>query len=501
MPSPIVSLSDANNGAGEFEYLWIKTTVAPESPSVVWLSIPGATAASYSPPALLQTTWFRRCARPVGCLVYSVESNDVKITVESCVDPCESFKVNVVNMVAPTCHENTDGNIELAIEGGVAPFSINWNGNVSGGLMAENLAGGFFSVEITDANGCYVSDIFTLTAPEALKVNVLKSDVTCFAANDGWITLSVDGGTAPYTYEYTGITTTDNDLRNLAGGVYEILVTDKNGCQNTTTVQIFEPAKIELIATTTAETCTQNDATIQVEVTGGLTPFNFSWNNDQTTQNLSDAIAGNYFLAVTDRNDCTGYLEVNIENDCAPLVIDFEEVMLQKMGEKSIKIDWMAQNETPDGVFLVERSVDGENFDIIGEPIAGNAFSVDGNQYYLMDESPNNGLNHYQIRHFDNEGNMSISKINALFFENENTPEVSIYPNPVANEVHFDFLQPTDNEIIIELTDTFGKVIATTNIEKGMRFGAIDLSDFPAGNYFTHISNQRSRLTTMIVKE
>ncbi|MFT4973357.1 MAG: hypothetical protein ACI9JY_002565, partial [Saprospiraceae bacterium] len=330
-PAPIISLFDANDGNGEYEYLWIKTLDDPMGPSVVWLSIPGVTSASYSPPALLQTTWYRRCSRPVNCLVYNGESNEVKIKVESCVDPCVEFKINVFNKTAPTCHDNADGKIQLVIEGGQAPFSINWNGNSATSLIAENLTSGTFSVEITDANGCHADETIQLTAPEALKVNTFKNDVTCFAANDGWITIYIDGGTAPYIYEYNDTITTDNELRNLTGGIYEILVTDNNGCQNTTAIQIFEPAKIKLTATTTPESCLQNDASIEVAVEGGLAPFNFNWNNDETAQNINDLTTGNYFLAVQDRNDCTGYLEVTIENDCAPLTIDFEEVMLNKM--------------------------------------------------------------------------------------------------------------------------------------------------------------------------
>lgn len=501
VPSTIVSLSDANSGNGEFEYMWIKTTVAPDNPSVVWLSIPGATNASYSPPALLQTTWYRRCTRPVGCLVYGAESNEVKITVESCVDPCEEFKVNIINMNPPTCYESANGQIELDIEGGLAPFSIEWNGNDATGMMATDLSSGFFSVEITDANGCYTTEIIQLTAPDALKVNAFKGDATCFAANDGWITLSVDGGTAPYTYEYNGIETTENDLRDLAAGIYEIWVTDKNGCQNTTTIQIFEPAKIELASTVTTESCMQNDGSIQVALDGGLAPFTFNWDNEATTQNIDNLTAGTYFLAVSDRNDCTGYLEVMVENDCAPLTIDFEEVMLNKTGDNTVKIDWLAHNETPDGVFLVERSLDGENFEIIGEPISGKNFCDAGNSYYLMDDAPKNGLNHYQIRHFDNEGNEQVSQINSLFFETEITPEISIYPNPVVNEVHFDFLRPTENDVTIEIMDTFGKTIIVKTVESGLRFSEIDVTNLPVGSYFTRISNQKSHLTTVIVKE
>lgn len=501
VPQPIVSLSDANNGVGAYEYMWIKTTEDPATASVIWLSIPGATSASYSPPALYQTTWFRRCSRPVGCLAFGGESNEVKITVESCVDPCEGFKANVLSKTSPTCHDNANGHIELVVEGGLAPFSVNWNGSSSTNLVAENLSAGVYSVEITDANGCYTSQVIELTAPNALKVNAFKGDATCFEANDGWITMSVDGGTAPYTYLYNGIETTENQLQNLAGGIYEILVIDNNGCQNTTTIQIFEPAKIELSAITIPETCVQNDGSIQLNIEGGLAPYEFEWNTGETTQDLNDLTAGEYFLIVNDRNGCIAYLEVVVGNNCAPLAIEFDDAMLHKMGEHSVKIDWMAHNETPDGVFVVERSIDGENFEIIGNPVSGDAFSAKGNTYYLMDDAPKNGLNHYQIRHYDHEGNESVSKINALFFENETTPEISVYPNPVVNEIHYDFLQPTNNQVTIQLIDTFGKTIITKVVEKGLRFSSIEVANLPAGTYFTQISNENSHLTKKIIKD
>jgi len=501
VPAPLTSLEDANNGIGQYEYMWIKTTVNPTSPSVVWLSIPGATNASYSPPALVQTTWYRRCTRPVGCVAYGAESDDVKITIESCVDPCEEFKANIINKISPTCHDNADGLIELSIEGGAAPFSINWIGNNATGLIAGNLTIGVYTVEITDANGCYDSKLIELSAPEALKVNAFKGDATCFESNNGWITLSVDGGTAPYTYIYNDIETTNNELQNLAGGVYEILVIDNNGCRNTTTIEVFEPAKIELTATTTPETCLQNDGSIQINVEGGLAPYDFQWDNDETTQDLNDLIAGNYFLVVNDRNDCAEYLEVTVADDCAPLAINFEETMLYTLDKNTVKIGWMAENETPDGVFLVERSIDGENFEIVGDPISGTTFSSTGNAYHLMDNDPKAGLNHYKICHFDNEGNISFSKVNSLFFANEATPEISVYPNPVANELHFDFLHPTESEVTIQLTDAYGKMIVNKVIEKGLRFDMIDVANLPAGTYFAQIVQENSYLTKKIIKE
>ena len=501
LPAPILSLSAANNGVGAYEYMWIKTTVSPDSPSVIWLSIPGATNATYSPPPLLQTTWFRRCARPVGCLAYSAESSDIKITVESCVDPCEEFKAIVVNSTPPTCHDRNDGRIELSVEGGESPFIIQWNGNNATDLVAENLASGYFSVEITDANGCYTSQIIQLDAPEELKTSAYTGDVTCFNANDGWVTLSIDGGTAPYTAEYNGIATTDQEIRHLSGGVHAIAVTDKNGCENEISVQLFEPALIELTATATPETCMQNDGTVEVTVLGGLAPFDFSWSNDAGSQNLEALTAGNYSLAVVDRNDCAAYLNVRIDDDCAPLSIDFEEFMLKKLDNNAVKIDWMAHNETPSGVFLMTRSLDGENFEIIGEPVYGKNFCTSGNTYFFMDDSPKDGLNYYQIRHYDQEGNLNISATNSLFFEDEHTPEISIFPNPFVNEIQFDFLKPTEDEVTIQLNDSFGKTIATTYLKKGLRFGSIDATNLPSGIYYTQISNQKNHQTQMIIKE
>ena len=108
------------------------------------------------------------------------------------------------------------------------------------------IAAGSYSVTVTDTDGCNTVFPFTVTQPTTLNATFVKTDDTdpnLMVAN-GTITLTVAGGTAPYTYNWTknGVAfATSQNLTDLARGTYTVLITDANGCTTSLTVPIWEP--------------------------------------------------------------------------------------------------------------------------------------------------------------------------------------------------------------------------------------------------------------------
>ena len=82
-PQELVNLSLPSGGSGEIEYIWIMTTEDPNEFISNWISIPGSIHENYQPEAIYETTWFRRCARRSTCNEYIVESNWVKVCIDS----------------------------------------------------------------------------------------------------------------------------------------------------------------------------------------------------------------------------------------------------------------------------------------------------------------------------------------------------------------------------------------------------------------------------------
>ncbi|MEZ4800189.1 MAG: T9SS type A sorting domain-containing protein [Flavobacteriales bacterium] len=80
-PNTLTNIAWPTGGSGNIEYMWLY-----KNASTNWqlTTIAGASAASYTPSALTETTTFRRCARRQGCTAWNGESNDVTVTVNSC---------------------------------------------------------------------------------------------------------------------------------------------------------------------------------------------------------------------------------------------------------------------------------------------------------------------------------------------------------------------------------------------------------------------------------
>lgn len=191
------------------------------------------------------------------------------------------------------------------------PYTYTWtNGTITSvstsSSILNNLPAGPYEVSVIDANGCQMFTGATIEEPQPLVVNYIKNDKSCGGGvNDGSITTTVTGGTAPYSYSWNTGSTAPN-LSNLNAGTYNLTVTDSKLCTYSISVTINEPAILSQTATISDVNCfTGNDGAIDVTTYGGTLPYSFSWSSGQSLEDISDLTAGTYTLTVTDVNNCT----------------------------------------------------------------------------------------------------------------------------------------------------------------------------------------------------
>ncbi len=146
----------------------------------------------------------------------------------------DSMNVHI-NQVSALCFGG-NGQIILTVSGGSTPYTYLWNTGATTNSFTDTA--GIYSVTITDANGCSkVVSGLTITQPTQLQLNLSPTAVTCQVGNDGRIDLQATGGTAPYTYQWSNGTTNPSPA-NLVPGLYQVVVSDANGCVMTDTTEV-----------------------------------------------------------------------------------------------------------------------------------------------------------------------------------------------------------------------------------------------------------------------
>ncbi len=189
---------------------------------------------------------------------------------------------------------------------GAAPYTFVWsNGSVQ--QTATGLGAGSYNVTITDANGCtgVVTNV-TVANPAAPSLSVSGfTNVSCNGGNNGSVTVTASGGTAPYNFTWSN-GAVGASATGLTAGSYTVTVTDAASCAFTLSQNINQPAILSLSAFATNITCNgANNGSITTTVTGGTPNYTYLWSNSASTQNISALATGAYGLTVTDANGCT----------------------------------------------------------------------------------------------------------------------------------------------------------------------------------------------------
>jgi large repetitive protein len=208
------------------------------------------------------------------------------------------------------CRGERTGGVYLEVFGGTAPYSYLWSGG-DRNINVQNAGAGVYSVTITDFNGCTFSPpTATVTEPtEALTFGTPNvTNITCFGAANGSLSINVFGGVLPYQYAWTGpngFTSSNLTIDRLAPGTYNLRVQDANGCIKTQTFNITQPAAGVNLTGVSVDANGGRNGSITTSPTGGTTPYSFVWSNGSTAQNLTGLGTGTYSVTVMDANRCT----------------------------------------------------------------------------------------------------------------------------------------------------------------------------------------------------
>src|SRR6185312_3719017 len=272
---------------------------------------------------LSATTGASVTATPTATTTYTVTGKNasgcsntatVTLTVNS------AIAVTKISYTDPSCNGSCNGAISMGASGGSSPYTYLWNNSATTASLS-NVCAGNYTLTVTDGMGCTGTDTVKLLQPAAITVGMSHSNTTC-GSNNGQATATPSGGKAPYTYSWNSIPVqTTSIASNLAAGSYTVTVTDKNGCTGTGTVTISGSSGPSITSITTKESnCGAKNGDATATVTGGASPYTYSWNNGQTKATADSLAAGVYILTVTDKNGCSTFKSVNISDTNGPSI-------------------------------------------------------------------------------------------------------------------------------------------------------------------------------------
>ncbi len=179
-----------------------------------------------------------------------------------------------------------------------------------------------YIVEV-EKNGCSDKDTVTVIADSA---NCFSIDVdvqyTICGQSDGAATLTITGGTAPFSILWsTGDTTMS--ITDYPAGNYNVQVKDALNNVLYKTVSINNTQGPTVSGSATDVACFNgNDGAINLTVSGGATPYKYSWSTGEKTQDIQNIRAGYYEVEVEDDNGCLIFKEFEV-NEPDPVNIAF----------------------------------------------------------------------------------------------------------------------------------------------------------------------------------
>jgi len=251
----------------------------------------------------------------------------------------------------PNCFNSNDASIVLTVEGGVTPYSYEWNDALATDSILNPELDGMYYVTVSDANNCVVLDSFTIVSPDTIIVDYELSNITCFGLNNGSISLTVTGGTPNYTYDWSSGQTT-SAITNLEADTFIVIVKDDKLCSVTDTFIITSPTELIVNSVINEVSCFGlANGSIQLSLTGGTPEYAITWSTDDTTSVINNLVAGIYEVTVSDQNNCQ-IVDTFMISSPSEIIIDYLKTDVSCFNSANASIELNVSGGTPNYTYL-----------------------------------------------------------------------------------------------------------------------------------------------------
>ena len=232
----------------------------------------------------------------------------------------------ITSTTTPSNCDLANGIVNITVTGGAQPYTFNWsNGSTTEDL--NSVTPGSYTVTVTGADGCTQTSTINLTNtnPPITINGTIVANTTCNGGN-GAVNTTLSPATPPgggtYTYTWsTGATTPG--ITGLTPGAYTVTVSGGGSCTQTASFTIpNQPNNPSASLTPAGTTCDLGNGSINLTVSGGVSPYTFLWSNGATSEDISAITAGSYSVTVTGANGCTTTATTSVTNTNPPITIN-----------------------------------------------------------------------------------------------------------------------------------------------------------------------------------
>jgi large repetitive protein len=251
-------------------------------------------------------------------------------SVYTLVDP-PAFATPITTTTQATCG-NSNGTANVTITGGSPAYAYNWNTQPPQVTAnATGLPPGTWQLTTTDSKGCVITASVNINAAALPSVTAVSSNIICFGQNNGSATLTASG-VGGYSYNWSPSGLTSAIINGVGPGIHTATVTDANGCNTFTSVNISQPNVLALNVSPAQTICFGNIAQIFGQASGGTIPYNYTLtdlsssitttlltpNGMNATPTLTSTTQ--YTISVTDANGCANGPTTILVNVRPPLL-------------------------------------------------------------------------------------------------------------------------------------------------------------------------------------